>query len=145
MKAEAPWQSLPVTAPKADREEWEPVPFTNSNMFSMWQQQMQLMESFHNDMVMMVQMFVAMHREHQATVRDELDRVQQLTQELTRLNARLGQLPAPGTAPPRSETSRNARKTEPAPGAGSPKPESSPRAARSTLHRGGSSEAPGTD
>ena len=49
----------------------------------MWQQQMRLMESFHNDMIMMVQMFFAMHREHMASVREELDRVEQLTRELT--------------------------------------------------------------
>ncbi len=130
MKVEGSWPAFPVAAPIAvGREEWEPVLPTNLNLFSMWQQQMQLMESFHKDMVTMVQMFVAMHREHQATVRDELGRVQQLTQELTRLNARLGQLPAPGTTRPNPETNRNARKAEPAPPAGSSaKPESSPRA-----------------
>ena len=58
---------------------------------AMWQQQMQLMESFHNDMILMVQMFVAMHREHLASVRDELDRVQQLTRELSDLQAKLAQ------------------------------------------------------
>jgi pSer/pThr/pTyr-binding forkhead associated (FHA) protein len=57
----------------------------------MWHQQMQMMESFHNDMIMMVQMFVAMHREHLASMRDELDRVQQLTRELTDLRATLAQ------------------------------------------------------
>jgi pSer/pThr/pTyr-binding forkhead associated (FHA) protein len=129
MKPEAPWHAFPLPAPAASgREEWEAVLPTNSNLFSMWQQQMQLMETFHNDMVMMVQMFVAMHREHQATVRDELGRVQQLTQELTRLNARLVQLPAPGTARSSPETGRNARKDETAPAAGSPKSGSSPRA-----------------
>ncbi len=129
MKVEGSWPAFPVVARAADgREEWEPVLPANSTLFSMWQQQMQLMESFHNDMVTMVQMFIAMHREHQATVRDELGRVQQLTQELTRLNARLGQLPAPGTARPSPETSRNARKAEPAPPAGSQQPKSSPRA-----------------
>src|SRR5262249_61788527 len=55
----------------------------------MWQQQMQMMESFHNDMILMVQMFVAMHREHLASVRDELDRVQHLTRELSELQAKL--------------------------------------------------------
>ena len=53
------------------------------NPMAMWQQQMQLMESFHNDMILMVQMFVAMHREHLASVRHELDMVQQLTGELS--------------------------------------------------------------
>ena len=63
---------------------------------AMWQQQMQLMESFHNDMILMVQMFVAMHREHVASVRHELDMVQQLTGELSELQAKL----ADGSATP---------------------------------------------
>jgi hypothetical protein len=36
---------------------------------AMWQQQMRLMESFPNEMSLMVQMFVAMHGEHLASVR----------------------------------------------------------------------------
>ena len=67
----------------------------------MWQQQMQMMESFHNDMIMMVQMFVAMHREHLASVRDELDRVEQLTRELSDLQAKLAEpTGSPETGPP---------------------------------------------
>jgi hypothetical protein len=38
-------------------------------------------------------MFVAMHREFQGSVREELARVEKLTRELDRLNARLGELP----------------------------------------------------
>jgi pSer/pThr/pTyr-binding forkhead associated (FHA) protein len=68
---------------------WDPsIPFP-SNPMAMWQQQMQLMESFHNDMILMVQMFVAMHREHLTSVRHELDMVQQLTGELSDLQAKL--------------------------------------------------------
>ncbi len=74
----------------------------------MWHQQIQMMQSFHNDMVMMFQMFVAMHREHLGSVRDELDRVQELTRELTRLNAKLGQLPESAeTNPPLHPGGRN--------------------------------------
>ena len=109
-------------------EEWEPVLPTNSNLFSMWRQQMQLMETFHNDMVTMVQMFAAMHSEHQATLRDELGRVQQLTNELTRLNAQLAQAPAPGTARPSPDDTRSDRKDAPARMADSPRPESNPPA-----------------
>jgi hypothetical protein len=58
---------------------------------AIWQQQMRMMESFHNDMIMMVQMFFAMHREHLASARDELDRVEQLTRELSALQAKLGE------------------------------------------------------
>jgi pSer/pThr/pTyr-binding forkhead associated (FHA) protein len=109
-------------------EEWEPVLPTNTNLFSLWRQQMQLMEAFHSDMVTVVQMFVAMHSEHQATLRDELGRVQQLTQELTRLNARLAQLPPPGTARPSPENSRTDRKDAPVRKARSLRPESNPPA-----------------
>ncbi|WP_165229432.1 FHA domain-containing protein [Aquisphaera insulae] len=63
---------------------------------AMWQQQLQVMESFHNDMILMVQLFVAMHREHVVTVRAELDRVEQLTRELSTLQEKLTQIMAPG-------------------------------------------------
>ncbi|HEX3446877.1 MAG TPA: hypothetical protein VHS97_01415, partial [Isosphaeraceae bacterium] len=42
-----------------------------------------------NDMIMMVQMFFAMHREHLSSAREELERVEQLTRELSALQARL--------------------------------------------------------
>ncbi len=78
----------------------------------MWQQQMQLMEAFHNDMAMMVQMFIAMHREFQGSVRAELERVQHLTRELARLNARLGRLPDPSGAGPDREAKPHPRKAQ---------------------------------
>ena len=72
---------------------WDPsIPFP-SNPAAMWQQQMQLMESFHNDMILMVQMFVAMHREHLASVRHELDMVQRLTRELSLLQGKATESP----------------------------------------------------
>jgi pSer/pThr/pTyr-binding forkhead associated (FHA) protein len=81
---------------------WEPsVPF-DSNRTAMWQQQMQLMESFHHDMTLMVQMFAAMHREHLASVRHELDMYQQLTGELRELQAKL----ARGSATPGARATR---------------------------------------
>jgi hypothetical protein len=51
-----------------------------------------MMKGFHNDMQMMFQMFVAMHREHLGSVRNELNRVQELTRELDRLNAKLDRI-----------------------------------------------------
>jgi pSer/pThr/pTyr-binding forkhead associated (FHA) protein len=81
---------------------WEPASTYAPNPMAMWQQQMQLMESFHRDMILMVQMFAAMHREQLASVRFELDRVQQLTRKLSALQSKLGQQPgsehAGGTA-----------------------------------------------
>jgi pSer/pThr/pTyr-binding forkhead associated (FHA) protein len=149
-KASGSGAAFPLAAPVASGgEEWEPVLPTNMNLFSLWQQQMQFMEAFHSDMMTMVQMFVAMHSEHQATLRDELRQVQQLTQELTRLNARLGQLPAPGTARPSPENRRTDRKDAPARMAGSVTPESNPGARsaqraseKTTSHPPDSTESP---
>ena len=70
---------------------WEPAVKVPTEQFAMWRQQMQMMESFHNDMILMVQMFLAMHREHQVSVRDELDRVQKLTGELAVLQEKLAE------------------------------------------------------
>jgi hypothetical protein len=87
---------------------------------------MQLMESFHNDMTMMVQMFIAMHREFQSSVRDELKRVQKLTQELGRLNAQLLKVPELSQAPSEAQPQvmpRKARRGKPTP---TPKAEETP-------------------
>ena len=81
----------PHTLVPAGREVWQPSMPDAIDPMAMWRQQMQLMESFHNDMIMMVQMFVAMHREHLASVRHELDMVQRLTGELGNLQARLAE------------------------------------------------------
>ena len=89
--ASSPTAFEPHTLVPSDREEWEsPMPYP-MNPMAMWQQQMQLMESFHNDMILMVQMFVAMHREHLASVRHELDMVQRLTGQLQDLQIKVAQ------------------------------------------------------
>jgi pSer/pThr/pTyr-binding forkhead associated (FHA) protein len=129
MRAEPALHAVPPGAPATlSRGEWEPVPVPalGPNPLAIWQQQMQLMETFHNDMIMMVQMSIAMHREHLASVRDELDHVQKLTRELTRLNARLGQLPQPAGARPGTEAGRRRRKLGPAPQADASKPRGNP-------------------
>jgi len=89
----SPPTSEPAALVPSGGEAWEPPYPYPPNPMAMWQQQMQLMESFHNDMILMVQMFVAMHKEHSASVRHELDMVQQLTRELSALQARTAQNP----------------------------------------------------
>ena len=42
-------------------------------------------------MILMVRMFMTMHREHVGSIRDEVDRVQQLTRELETLQVKLGE------------------------------------------------------
>lgn len=71
--------------------EWEQGSAVPPQQIAMWQQQMQMMESFHQDMILMVQMFVAMHREHRVAIRDELERVQKLTRKLNVLQEKLTQ------------------------------------------------------
>ena len=61
------------------------------NPMAMWQQQMQLMETFHNDMIIMVQMFATMHRQQLESVRHEMDMVQRLTGQLQDLQTKLAQ------------------------------------------------------
>jgi pSer/pThr/pTyr-binding forkhead associated (FHA) protein len=86
---------------------WEPAVPGSVNPLAMWQQQMQLMESFHNDMIMMVQMFVALHREHMASVRHELDMVQKLTGELALLQAKAAQSSGSANAPLTGDVGRS--------------------------------------
>ena len=104
-------------------EEWQPsMPFP-PNPMAIWQQQMQLMESFHNDMIMMVQMFVAMHKEHSASVRQELEKVQQLTRELSALQAKAAKSPELGNAGETAGVDRPSRQGGPAKAAGRKKPD----------------------
>ncbi len=127
-----------------DRGEWEPSLASAPGPIAMWQQQMQLMEMFHKDMAMMVQMFVAMHREFQTSIRDELDRVKHLTKELSRLNARLGQLPEPAEAGPAPDARRPDRKARPIAPPQPPQPEGKPRPGAS-LRAGKPAEGPPED
>jgi pSer/pThr/pTyr-binding forkhead associated (FHA) protein len=77
----------------------EPPSGMPAGQAAMMQQQMQMLESFHQNMIMMVQMFMAMHRDHLDSVRAELDRVQQLSRELNELQTRLGREPASLSGP----------------------------------------------
>ena len=76
---------------------------------AMWQQQMQLMEMFHNDMILMVQMFAAMHRQQLDSVRHEMDMVQRLTGQLQDLQTKLAEPSSPADA---GRNARSARPTE---------------------------------
>jgi hypothetical protein len=71
-----------------------------------------MFDQFQQTMMMMVQMFSSMHRDQFGLLREELDRVQQLSQELATLQAELSRQPAPAT-PPAPVTPR-VRQTAPA-------------------------------
>lgn len=96
---------------------WELSGAIPPQQIAMWQQQMRMMETFHDDMMMMVQMFMAMHKEHLESVRSELDKVRELSRELGSLQSKLDE-PA---EPPRREKRLNGGGS--APGA---KPASTP-------------------
>jgi hypothetical protein len=73
------------------------------NQFSQIQQQM--FEQFHQNMVMLVQMFSAMHQDQMGLIREELDRLNQLTQELHTLQAEASKQ-AVAPLPPLAEPKR---------------------------------------
>ncbi|AMV37485.1 FHA domain-containing protein [Planctomyces sp. SH-PL62] len=54
-----------------------------------WRRQMEMMESFQDDMMLMARTFFAMHQEQAASVRDELARLEALSAELETLKTRL--------------------------------------------------------
>jgi pSer/pThr/pTyr-binding forkhead associated (FHA) protein len=56
-----------------------------------WDQHFQFLEMVHSEMMLMVRMFMTMHREQLGSIRDELGRVQQLTRELEILQAKLSE------------------------------------------------------
>jgi pSer/pThr/pTyr-binding forkhead associated (FHA) protein len=96
--------SAPAAQIGSSQPEWSGSLSGGMSPLAMWQQQMQLMEAFHNDMIMMVQMFMVMHREQLASVREEFERVQQLTRELSVLQSRLGTASGDAGLPLTSDT-----------------------------------------
>jgi hypothetical protein len=66
------------------------------NQFSLMQ--MQMFEQFQQTMLMMFQMFGSLQQDQMATLRQELDRVQELTRELQSLREALATSPAPQPA-----------------------------------------------
>ena len=81
------------------------------NQFSMMQQQM--FDQFQQAMGMLLQMFGTMHREQMDVIREELDRLHDLTRELQELKEELarnprGAPPSPATAPASSPAARPA-------------------------------------
>ena len=81
----------PTVMEPSSPAQWEVSGDMPPQQVAMWQQQMRMMESFHNDMMLMVQMFMAMHKEHLESVRGELDKVRELSRELGQLQGKLGE------------------------------------------------------
>ncbi len=89
----APYSHLssPLSVAPRGGDEWNPVPAFAAGPGAMWTQHIQFLEMLHSEMILMVKMFMTMHREQAGSIRDELDRVQQLTRELELLQAKLGE------------------------------------------------------
>jgi len=103
-----PGDDLPARIPSAVPGAWSPqgpligvspgVPIPGVDptvsllvhQFGMMQQQM--FDQFHNTMMMMFEGFAALHREQSATLREEFERVRQLSQEIEALRAQTAKL-----------------------------------------------------
>jgi len=83
--------AAPLSVASRGGDEWNPAPAFGAGPTAMWDQHIQFLEMLHSEMILMVRMFMTMHREHVGSIRDELDRVQQLTRELEILQAKLGE------------------------------------------------------
>jgi hypothetical protein len=89
------------------------------------QMQQQMADQFQQQMMMMLQMFNGMHREQMATIREELDRLRELSMEVHTLRAKYatpppvrphpGQAQIPGYAAATPRPSWNANPTPPTP------------------------------
>jgi hypothetical protein len=69
------------------------------NEFNKMQQQM--LDQFHQTMLMMAELFTTLHREQAGLVREELEHLRQLTRELNALQAERARAPAALAAPAR--------------------------------------------
>jgi len=79
-----------AVAPQAG-DVWNGVPEFGAGPSATWNQHIQFLEMLHSEMILMVKMFMTMHREHVGSIRDELDRVQHLTRELEILRSRIAE------------------------------------------------------
>jgi pSer/pThr/pTyr-binding forkhead associated (FHA) protein len=105
------------------------------NQFGMMQQQM--FDQFQQAMGMLVQMFGTMHREQMDVIREELDRLHDLTRELQELKEELARDPAraaaPAVAPASSSTPASDPDRVPTAGAAVGAPTASATGARTRL------------
>jgi pSer/pThr/pTyr-binding forkhead associated (FHA) protein len=105
-------------------------------LVSQWNvMQQQMVEQFQQALVQMFQMFSALHKDQVGFLREELERQQQITQELRELQTALGKLQvgqtngAPRTVPATSEGA-NGSSAAPAWAAAKPQPEREPAGSR---------------
>jgi hypothetical protein len=79
-------EASPVSV-SPDEDEWGRVADFGPAPAAVWHQHRQFLEMFHSEMVLMVQMFMTMHRDHVSVIREELARIEELSSELANLQA----------------------------------------------------------
>jgi hypothetical protein len=101
----------PLSVASTGGDEWNLVPDFGAGPSAIWNQHIQFLEMLHSEMILMVRMFMTMHREHAGAIRDELDRVQQLTRELELLQAKVGESSNAEKVDPTAGKERERRET----------------------------------
>jgi pSer/pThr/pTyr-binding forkhead associated (FHA) protein len=74
-------------------------PSVNLLVHQIGMMQRQMMDQFHNSMMMMFEGFAALHREQSSIIRDELDEVRKLSREIEALRTQIAEKPAPKPTP----------------------------------------------
>jgi pSer/pThr/pTyr-binding forkhead associated (FHA) protein len=148
-----PQALAPVVMEPSSPTAWELTGTLPPQQLALWQQQMKMMETFHDDMMLMVQMFMAMHREHLGAAKEELEKVRELSRELERLQGKLTEPARPAQQePPRNGAVKPSEPEPPAkappvsnriPPASTTKTSSAPPVADSLAEPAGSSPLPG--
>jgi predicted component of type VI protein secretion system len=91
-----PHVEAPPLSVSPDDDEWGRLAEFSAGPTAMWHQHRQFLEMFHSEMLLMVQMFMTMHRDHVGVIREELARIEELTGELANLQTQLGPRSSPG-------------------------------------------------
>lgn len=118
---EAPPASVPAPVPASQ----EPALSMLLGHFGQMQQQM--LDQFQQSMFMMLQMFSGMHREQMGVMREELDRLRELSEEMATIKAELAkrQTRVPLPVPPPTASGRSVNGNHPS-RESSPPPQSAP-------------------
>jgi pSer/pThr/pTyr-binding forkhead associated (FHA) protein len=100
---------VPLSLAPGSGDLWSGDPDFGPGPSMLWNQHIQFLEMLHSEMILMVKMFMTMHREQVGSIRDELDRVQQLTRELEILQSKLGEPSSAEKLGPNAGTERMRR------------------------------------
>jgi len=102
----------PLSIASSGRDDLNQITAFGAGPPATWNQHIQFLETVHSEMILIVRMFMTMHREQVGSIRDELDRVQQLTRELETLQAKLGEPSSAQPVDPYTRVDRGRRETD---------------------------------